>query len=103
MNDNEKRRHDASSAVAALRKEMAMNQTSFAVEVLKVAVSTLARYETSTPPRRDVLHKLAVIAGREALSPECTPEQRTRYVELRDTFRVLYFKDSFEDEWFNAH
>ncbi len=80
-----------------------MNQTSFAVEVLKVAVSTQARYETSTPPRGDVLQKLAVIAGREALNPQCIPEQRARFLELRDTFQVLYFKDCFEDKGFDAH
>lgn len=101
MHKHEKPRHAANDAVAALRKAMGLTQTSFAVEVMKVAISTLARYETSTPPRGDVLLQLASIAGREAL--ECRPEQRTRFVELRDTFRVLYFKDSFEEKGFNSH
>lgn len=65
MNDHEKQRHATSSALVALRQAMGKSQTSFAVEDLKVAISTLGRYETSTPPTGDVLLQLSEIAKRE--------------------------------------
>ncbi|WP_158750225.1 hypothetical protein [Acidobacterium sp. S8] len=39
-----------------------MTQQRFAVEVLKTAISTIARYETITPPEGDVLLRLSKVA-----------------------------------------
>jgi hypothetical protein len=91
MKKYEKPRHAASNAVAALRKAVGKIQTNFAVEDLKVAVSTLARYETSTPPRGDVLLQLAAIADREASSRSGVEQHQ--FVELRETFRFLFLAD----------
>jgi hypothetical protein len=55
-------RHPASEAMLELRKAMGKTQTMFAVEVLNMAVSTVARFETSTPPEGDMLLKLAEVA-----------------------------------------
>src|ERR1019366_1262337 len=79
----EQPRHSASYAVAALRKAMKKTQTSFAVEVLGTAVSTVARYETSHAPSGDVLLRLASIAERQGLS------------DLQNTFRTLYADEVF--------
>jgi transcriptional regulator with XRE-family HTH domain len=53
-----------SQALADLRKAMGKTQQEFAVHVLDCAISTLARYETSDPPRGDVLLRLAEIADK---------------------------------------
>ncbi len=81
-------RHPISQAVLELRKAMGMTQTTFAIKVLKMAVSTVARFETSTPPRGDVLIKLAAIAH------DCyTREQWTQFSQLRNTFRDAYIAE----------
>jgi hypothetical protein len=81
MNEHEKQRSAVSWAMVRLRRALGKSQTSFAVEDLKVAVSTLARYETSTPPRGNVLLELAKIAERENLT------------ELRDEFRDVFIDE----------
>lgn len=89
MKEHEKQRNVACKAVSALRKAMRLTQTEFAVDVLRMAVSTVARLETSTPPQPDVLLRLAGIANREAASSKDKDEQQV-FTGLRDTFRGLY-------------
>jgi len=79
-----KRKAPASEALVSLRKAMEKTQTDFAVGVLKCAISTLARYETSDPPRGEVLLKLADIAA------------RNQHSVLADTFRRIYLDEVFE-------
>jgi transcriptional regulator with XRE-family HTH domain len=62
MTDHEKTRNAVSVALVELRKAMQMTQQRFAVEVLRTAIGTVARYETSDPPRGEVLLRLAAIA-----------------------------------------
>jgi hypothetical protein len=46
MSEHRKPRDAASDALIALRTAMGKTQAAFAVEVLKTAVTTIARYET---------------------------------------------------------
>lgn len=69
MVEHNEQRDAASSALIKLRREMGKTQQTFAVEVLDVAIGTVARYETSEPPRGEVLLRLADIA-REQNLPE---------------------------------
>jgi transcriptional regulator with XRE-family HTH domain len=62
MTDHEKKRAGASDALIALRKAMGKTQQTFAVEVLKSSIGTVARYETADPPQGDVLLRLRDIA-----------------------------------------
>jgi transcriptional regulator with XRE-family HTH domain len=78
MRENEKPRNAASEAVIALRTAMGKTQATFAVEVLKSAVTTVARYETSHPPRGDVLLRLADVADQHQL------------YDISKNFRFLY-------------
>jgi transcriptional regulator with XRE-family HTH domain len=81
MKDLQKTRNAPSEALIALRKAMGKTQQTFAVEVLKSAIGTVARYETSDPPQGDLLLRLAEIAGHHKL------------IHLRDVFRRLYFEE----------
>jgi transcriptional regulator with XRE-family HTH domain len=67
MAGNEKQRNATSQAVVNLRKAMGKTQQEFAVFVLDCAISTLARYETSDPPRGEALLKLAEVASSNGL------------------------------------
>jgi|HubBroStandDraft_6_1064221.scaffolds.fasta_scaffold701286_2 hypothetical protein len=80
MKSNEKKRDSASEALISLRKAMGKTQQTFAVEVLKTAIGTVARYETSDPPRGDVLLRLGEIAASHG------------FKELRDKFQLLYLE-----------
>lgn len=81
MKRNQTTRDERSEALIALRKAMGKTQQTFAVEVLKSAIGTVARYETSDPPQGDLLLRLGEIAGRHKL------------FHLRDVFRKLYFTE----------
>ena len=81
MTDHEKPRDAASEALIALRKAMGKTQQTFAVEVLKSAIGTVARYETSDPPQGDLLVRLWEIAEQHKL------------FHHRDVFRKLYFAE----------
>lgn len=59
-----------------------MTQAEFAVLVLKTAVTTIARYETSHPPEGDLLRRLWEAA-----------EQHKLY-ELRDRFKELFAENA---------
>jgi transcriptional regulator with XRE-family HTH domain len=61
----EKQRSAASQAVLALREAMGKTQQTFAVEVMKTSIGTIARWETADPPRGDALLRLRSVA-REA-------------------------------------
>lgn len=78
MASDEKKRDAASEALISLRKAMGKTQQTFAVEVLKTAIGTVARYETSDPPRGDVLLRLSDIA------------RKNGFHELSSEFELLY-------------
>ena len=81
MDGHEKARDAASEALVTLRRAMGLSQQRFAVEVMKTAITTVARWETSHPPGPEVLLKLAAVAEKEKL------------FDLRDTFRRLFVED----------
>jgi transcriptional regulator with XRE-family HTH domain len=91
MPEREKQRNETSSAVIALRKAMGMTQQRFAVEALNVAIATVARYETSHPPRGEVLLKLAGIAKQNASGNPINIAQPL--IDLSDTFLGLYIEE----------
>jgi hypothetical protein len=62
MRHPRKPRHATSAALLELRKRMNKTQQTFAVEVLPSAISTIARWETITPPEEEALDRLAAIA-----------------------------------------
>jgi hypothetical protein len=67
MRDHEKPRGAASELLITLRKAMGKTQQTFAVEVLKTAIGTVARYETSDPPQGELLLRLQEIADEHGL------------------------------------
>ena len=81
MKEHETQRHAASAAVIRLRKALGMTQQRFAVEELKSALNTVARYETTNPPRGDALLRLREIARKKGLH------------EIQDEFQMLYLDD----------
>lgn len=68
---------------------MGKTQQAFAVEILGTAITTVARYETSHPPRGEVLLRLADIAAENQL------------LDLRDEFRSLYLDEVMSNLKFN--
>jgi hypothetical protein len=68
MEQPEKTRSAASEALIALRHAMGKTQQTFAVEVLKTAIGTIARYETNDPPRGEVLLRLKDIAHEQGVN-----------------------------------
>lgn len=85
MVDYKKPRDAASEALIALRLAMGKTQAAFAVEVLKTAVTTIARYETSHRPPGDVLLRLADIAKEHGLA------------ELQSKFQLFYLEDAMKN------
>jgi transcriptional regulator with XRE-family HTH domain len=96
MRDHEKARDAASNALIALRTAMGKTQQSFAVEDLKTAIGTIGRYETSHPPRGDVLLRLAEIADGQYRAAK-TPEAQLEFIRIRDIFRGCYLDDVHEN------
>jgi transcriptional regulator with XRE-family HTH domain len=84
MSRHEKTRDKTSTALIALRAASGQTQQEFAVEVLKTAVTTIARYESTHPPRGEVLLRLADIA-----------DQRRRF-DLADVFRHSYLEQALK-------
>jgi hypothetical protein len=62
MRNPRKQRSATSDALLRLRKSLGQTQQSFATEVLPCAISTVARWETITPPEGEALDQLASIA-----------------------------------------
>jgi hypothetical protein len=85
MVEYRKPRDAASEALIALRLAMGKTQAAFAVEVLKTAVTTIARYETSHRPPGDVLLRLADIANEHGLA------------ELQSKFQLFYLEDAMRN------
>jgi hypothetical protein len=82
MEKHRKTRDAASDALVALRKGMGKTQQTFAVEVLKTAITTIARYESSNPPPRgEVLLRLRDVAREHGLH------------ELSNRFELLFMED----------
>jgi hypothetical protein len=81
MTRNEKTRNATSDALIVLRKAMGKTQQTFAVEVLKTAIGTIARYETSDPPQGEVLLRLRDIAREQGLH------------ELSNRFELFFMED----------
>jgi transcriptional regulator with XRE-family HTH domain len=86
VTESEKKRSDASEALIALRKAMGKTQQTFAVEVLKTAIGTIARYESSDPPRGDVLLRLRDIAREQGLIGAADEFQR---IWLQEVHKAL--------------
>ena len=61
---------------------MGMTQQRFAVEALKTAITTVARYETTHPPRGDALLRLAKIAVQNDLPDLAARFQRLHLDEV---------------------
>jgi transcriptional regulator with XRE-family HTH domain len=78
MNEHEKQRDAASQTLIDLRTKLGKSQASFAVEVMKTAVTTVARWETNGPPRGEVLIRLRDIA------------REHRLYELASRFELIY-------------
>lgn len=85
MGSNEKTGEAAKRALVSLRKALGKTQQTFAVEILKTAVATVARYETSNPPRGDVLLRLSNIAADH------------RQLGLSDEFLCIYLDQVLEN------
>jgi len=73
--------HPASGAVRALRKHMELTQTEFAVNVLNMAISTIARWETKDRPAGGALLRLAALA------------EKNRRPDLADGFMRTFMED----------
>jgi transcriptional regulator with XRE-family HTH domain len=67
MDGHEKPRDKASETLIELRSKMGKSQASFAVEVMKTAVTTIARWENDAPPRGETLLRLRDIAIEQKL------------------------------------
>ena len=81
MKRSEKLGQAAKRALISLRERMGTTQQAFAAEFLKSAVTTVARYETSNPPRGEVLLKLSDIARANGIA------------DIADEFRFLYLDE----------
>lgn len=81
MTEHQKTRSAASDALIELRKAMGKTQQTFAVEVLKTAIGTVARYETADPPKGEVLLRLRDIAREQGL------------YELASRFELIHRKE----------
>ena len=88
MKKHKTQRDAASTAVSDLRLAMGMTQQRFAVEVLKTAITTVARYETTHPPRGDALLRLAKIAAQNDLLDLAA---RFRRLHLDEVLSGLHF------------
>jgi transcriptional regulator with XRE-family HTH domain len=89
MKGNEKIRNAAREAIIELRKSLGKTQQSLAVDVLKTAVTTVARYETSHPPSGEALLRLANIAADHGK------------IELSEEFKFLYLEEVLQTLNFN--
>jgi len=73
--------NEASLALVAFRKALGLTQQAFAVEIMKSAVTTVARWETGNPPPRgDALVRLAEAADEHGL-PKFGNEFRYLYMD----------------------
>jgi hypothetical protein len=72
---------EASKLVIELRRVLDKTQQAFAVEFMKTAITTIARWETSHPPRGKALIRLAEIADQSG------------FPLLGEEFEVLYADD----------
>jgi transcriptional regulator with XRE-family HTH domain len=86
-------RADTSEALVELRRAMNMSQAQFAVLVLDVAITTVARYETSHAPEGDLILRLARIAEDRARASAKGTAEQLAFVRLGSRFRELYLKD----------
>jgi transcriptional regulator with XRE-family HTH domain len=91
MGRHRTKRKEASNAVVALRKLLGVTQQQFASEVLKVAISSVARWETKDPPHGETLIQLADIAERNGVGLHHTKGQP--FMELGSVFRRLYLDE----------
>jgi DNA-binding transcriptional regulator YiaG len=83
MRNNEKRPNAPSAkAVIELRNALKLTQQRFAGEVMKTAITTIARWETGNPaPRGDALLKLADVAWAAG------------QINLSDAFTMMYLEE----------
>src|ERR1700733_9958179 len=88
------RSNPTSEAIVTLRKRMGLSQQRFATEVLKGAISTLARYETSSPPHGEVLRQLAEVAKREGF---LDLHHRFRMIDAEEYF--FHYMTPFDDHY----
>ena len=77
MKPDKKKRNEISAAVVALRKALGgLTQQQLASDVLHCAISSVARWETSDPPRGKILRDLARVAQENALHDLATTFER---------------------------
>jgi DNA-binding transcriptional regulator YiaG len=82
----EKQRSSGSQAVIALREALGKTQQTFAVEVMKTSIGTIARWETSDPPRGDALLRLRSVAREQGLG---NLEQWFERIWLQEVHKAL--------------
>ena len=81
-----------------LRKKMGKTQTTFAVEVMKTAISTIARWETGDPPHGSALLRLAKIADESGTAAYRDGTQDGfPFIQLALTFQRLYLEEVIRD------
>src|ERR1019366_425037 len=99
MREHETPRNEASAAVIALRKALGMTQQRFAVETLKTAITTVARYETSHPPRGPVLLRLAEIAEQsgQLAYRDSAEGGGSAFIKLALVFQRLYIEEVIQN------
>jgi hypothetical protein len=103
-----KSRHPASRKVIALREAMGLTQAQFAKDILQCAWGSVARWETTHPPRGDALLRFFDVAECEALSWNHKANQKEgtdhveaykkwdRFLNLAHGFLALYYEDLLE-------
>jgi len=86
---NSTKREAASEALIELRQAMGKTQQEFSTYILNSAINTVARYETTHPPKGDALLRLARIA-RDAATTADNRAERATFERLRATFKDIY-------------
>lgn len=91
MGRNSRKRHAASEAVISLREVLGLTQQTLAHE-MKTAIVTIARWETSGPPRGETLLRLAKFANQQAIGTD-GPTLGTALGEIEGVFMSLYLDE----------
>jgi hypothetical protein len=85
-----KERDKASQALIDLRIAMGMSQGEFADNVMGLSEISIARYETSHPPRGEQLIRFAEIADQQGRLAKDNHRRQYSFAMIADRFRVLY-------------
>jgi predicted transcriptional regulator len=85
-----KQRDPASRAAIRLREELGMTQDRFAKEVLGLSWASVAKYETTHPPKGEQLLRLMDVAALASKAPSVEIEKREVFSRLRKELMHLY-------------